>query len=129
MDQTFSKWQPTVLSLFRFITGLLLLQFGIAKIFKFPAMPYFAELPPLDGVTGTAGDDPPSEMRPGASAGSFTFVSVPVTFTGFWSSYSAAKEWCAASPVVAAMRAKPRDNNVGARMETPVCPAIMLRRR
>jgi putative oxidoreductase len=52
MDQTFSKWQPTVLSLFRFITGLLLLQFGIAKIFKFPAMPYFAELPPLIMVAG-----------------------------------------------------------------------------
>ncbi len=50
MDQMFSKWQPTVLSLFRFITGLLLLQFGIAKIFKFPVVPYFANLPPL--ITG-----------------------------------------------------------------------------
>jgi putative oxidoreductase len=52
MDQTFSKWQPTALSLFRFITGLMLLQFGIAKIFKFPALPYFAELPPLIMVAG-----------------------------------------------------------------------------
>ena len=52
MDQTFSKWQPTALSLFRFITGLLLLQFGIAKLFKFPALPYFAELPPLIMVAG-----------------------------------------------------------------------------
>ena len=50
MDQMFSKWQPTALSLFRFITGLLLFQFGIAKIFKFPALPYFANLPPL--ITG-----------------------------------------------------------------------------
>jgi putative oxidoreductase len=50
MDQMFSKWQPTALSLFRFITGLLMLQFGIAKIFKFPAIPYFASLPPL--ITG-----------------------------------------------------------------------------
>src|SRR5580692_2983717 len=50
MDQTFAKWQPTTLSLFRFITGLLMLQFGIAKIFKFPAIPYFANLPPL--ITG-----------------------------------------------------------------------------
>ena len=50
MDQMFSKWQPTVLSLFRFITGLPLLQFGIAKIFKFPVVPYFANLPPL--ITG-----------------------------------------------------------------------------
>jgi putative oxidoreductase len=50
MDEMFSKWQPTALSLFRFITGLLMLQFGIAKIFKFPAIPYFANLPPL--ITG-----------------------------------------------------------------------------
>jgi putative oxidoreductase len=50
MDQMFSKWQPTALSLFRFITGLLMLQFGIAKIFKFPVLPYFANLPPL--ITG-----------------------------------------------------------------------------
>jgi putative oxidoreductase len=48
----FSKWQPTALSLFRFITGLLLLQFGIAKIFKFPALPYFANPPPLIMTAG-----------------------------------------------------------------------------
>src|ERR1700730_138013 len=47
MDQTFAKWQPTALSLFRFITGLLMFQFGVAKIFKFPALPYFASPPPL----------------------------------------------------------------------------------
>jgi putative oxidoreductase len=52
MDQTFSKWQPTVLSLFRFITGLLLLQYGIAKIFKFPVLPYFANIPPLITTAG-----------------------------------------------------------------------------
>jgi putative oxidoreductase len=52
MDQMFSKWQPTALSLFRFITGLLLLQFGIAKIFKFPALPYFAGPPPLIMTAG-----------------------------------------------------------------------------
>ena len=28
MDQALSKWQPTVLSLMRFIIGLLLLQYG-----------------------------------------------------------------------------------------------------
>ena len=50
-----AKWQPTALSLFRFITGLLLLQFGIAKIFKFPAVPMFAkvELMSLIGAAGT----------------------------------------------------------------------------
>ena len=52
MDQMFSKWQPTALSLFRFITGLLLFQFGVAKLFKFPALPYFAELPPLIVAAG-----------------------------------------------------------------------------
>jgi putative oxidoreductase len=52
MDQMFSKWQPAALSLFRFITGLMLLQFGIAKLFKYPPLPYFAELPPLIVVAG-----------------------------------------------------------------------------
>ncbi|HEX7791644.1 MAG TPA: DoxX family protein [Afipia sp.] len=47
MDQAFAKFQPAVLSLFRSITGLLLLQYGIAKIFKFPVLPYFANIPPL----------------------------------------------------------------------------------
>jgi len=53
MDQMFSKWQPTALSLLRFITGLLLFQYGIAKIFKFPVLPYFANPPPLIMVAGT----------------------------------------------------------------------------
>ena len=53
-DKMLAKWQPTALSLFRFITGLLLLQYGIAKIFKFPAVPFFAkvELMSLIGVAG-----------------------------------------------------------------------------
>jgi putative oxidoreductase len=54
MDQMFSKWQPTVLSLFRFITGLLLLQFGIAKIFKFPAGTQFDKVE-LFSLIGAAG--------------------------------------------------------------------------
>jgi putative oxidoreductase len=48
----FSKWQPAALSLFRFITGLLLLQYGVAKIFKFPVLPYFANIPPLITTAG-----------------------------------------------------------------------------
>jgi putative oxidoreductase len=52
MDQTFSKFQPIALSLFRFITGLLLFQYGIAKIFKFPVLAYFANLPPLITAAG-----------------------------------------------------------------------------
>ena len=52
MDQTFARYQLAVLSLFRFITGLLLFQYGIAKFFKYPALPYFAELPPLIAAAG-----------------------------------------------------------------------------
>ena len=52
-DNMLAKWQPTALSLFRFITGLLLFQYGIAKIFKFPVLPYFANIPPLITVAGT----------------------------------------------------------------------------
>jgi putative oxidoreductase len=51
-DQMISKWQPTALSLMRFITGLLLFQFGVAKIFKFPVLPYFANIPPLIYAAG-----------------------------------------------------------------------------
>jgi putative oxidoreductase len=52
MDQIFAKYQPTALSLFRFITGLLLFQYGVAKFFKIPVLPYFAELPPLIVAAG-----------------------------------------------------------------------------
>jgi putative oxidoreductase len=52
MEQMLSKWQPAALSLFRFITGLLLFQYGVAKIFKFPAIPYFANVPPLIYTAG-----------------------------------------------------------------------------
>jgi putative oxidoreductase len=48
----FSRYQPQALSLFRFITGLLLFQYGIAKIFKFPVLPYFANIPPLIQTAG-----------------------------------------------------------------------------
>ena len=55
MDVLFAKWQPVALSLFRFITGLLLFQFGVAKLFKFPPVPMFAkvELFSLFGAAGT----------------------------------------------------------------------------
>ena len=47
IDRMLAKWQPTALSLFRFITGLLLFQYGVAKIFKFPVIPMFADPPRL----------------------------------------------------------------------------------
>jgi putative oxidoreductase len=52
MDNMLAKWQPLALSLFRFITGLLLLQYGVAKIFKIPPVPYFADPPPLIMTAG-----------------------------------------------------------------------------
>src|SRR5215471_16097204 len=48
-----SVYQPYMLSLFRFMTGLLLLQYGVAKIFKFPTLSYFANPPPLIMAAGT----------------------------------------------------------------------------
>jgi putative oxidoreductase len=55
MDQTLSRYQPIALSLFRFITGLLLFQYGIAKLLKFPAGTMFdkVELFSLIGAAGT----------------------------------------------------------------------------
>lgn len=51
-DKMLEKWQPVALSLFRFITGLLLFQYGVAKIFKFPVVPMFANIPPLIVTAG-----------------------------------------------------------------------------
>ena len=51
-DKLAAKWQPTALSLFRFITGLLLFQYGVAKILKIPVLPYFANPPTITMVAG-----------------------------------------------------------------------------
>ena len=55
MDQVFSRFQPAALSLLRFITGLLLFQYGVAKLLKFPAGTPFqkVELVSLIGAAGT----------------------------------------------------------------------------
>ena len=50
MDQfnrMLARCEPMVLSIFRIMVGLLLLQYGVAKILKFPVLPYFANIPPL----------------------------------------------------------------------------------
>jgi putative oxidoreductase len=54
MEQAFARFQPVVLSLFRFITGLLLFQYGVAKILKFPPNSPFAkvEITSLFGIAG-----------------------------------------------------------------------------
>jgi putative oxidoreductase len=54
MEQMFSKWQPAVLSLFRFITGLMLFQYGVAKILKIPAVSPFAKVE-VTSLYGAAG--------------------------------------------------------------------------
>jgi putative oxidoreductase len=55
MDQMFSRFQPAALSLLRFITGLLLFQYGVAKLLKFPAGTQFdkVELFSLIGAAGS----------------------------------------------------------------------------
>jgi putative oxidoreductase len=45
--RTLASFEPMVLSIFRIIIGLLLFQYGVAKILKYPALPYFASPPPL----------------------------------------------------------------------------------
>ena len=54
MDQTLARWQPPLLSLFRFITGLMLFQFGVAKLLKFPPGSPFAKVE-LQSLYGAAG--------------------------------------------------------------------------
>jgi putative oxidoreductase len=45
--------EPMVLSIFRIITGLLLLQFGVAKLFKFPPVAMFEKVQAMS-LFGTA---------------------------------------------------------------------------
>ncbi len=54
LDRIGAACQPYLLSIFRFITGLMLFQFGVAKLFKFPPVPMFEEVTPfsLYGVAG-----------------------------------------------------------------------------
>ena len=50
-----TRYQPVLLSLFRFVTGLLLFQYGVAKLLKFPPGTMFekVELFSLIGAAGT----------------------------------------------------------------------------
>ena len=54
LDRIGAACQPYLLSLFRFITGLSMFQFGVAKLFKFPPVPFFEDVTPLSlfGVAG-----------------------------------------------------------------------------
>ncbi len=46
-NATLARFQPLVLSIFRIITGLLLFQFGVAKVLKFPVVPPFDKVEPF----------------------------------------------------------------------------------
>jgi putative oxidoreductase len=54
-ERMLASYEPMVLSIFRVVIGLLLFQYGVAKLLKFPAVPMFAnvELLSLYGAAGT----------------------------------------------------------------------------
>jgi len=54
IEKTLAGYEPTMLSIFRFITGLLMFQFGVAKLLKFPPGTMFDKVQPLS-LFGTAG--------------------------------------------------------------------------
>ncbi|MDB5606524.1 MAG: LuxR family transcriptional regulator [Bradyrhizobium sp.] len=54
INKTLAAGQPMVLSIFRIITGLLMFQYGVAKLLKFPTVPIFAKVEVLS-LFGAAG--------------------------------------------------------------------------
>ena len=54
MNDTLAAWTPRALSVLRIVTGLLIVQHGMAKIIGFPAVAAFAKLQPLS-LVGAAG--------------------------------------------------------------------------
>jgi putative oxidoreductase len=54
-NRMLARLEPAVLSIFRVIVGLLLFQYGVAKLFKFPPVPVFEKvtLTSLYGVAGS----------------------------------------------------------------------------
>lgn len=54
MENTLAKYRPQALSILRIMTGLVILQYGMGKLLKFPAVPMFAkvELFSLYGLAG-----------------------------------------------------------------------------
>ena len=51
---TIERLQPYLLSLFRFVTGLIFVHYGVAKLFKFPPVEMFEEVTPFS-LWGAAG--------------------------------------------------------------------------
>ena len=54
MIETLAAWKPRALSVLRIITGLMIIQHGMGKIFHFPALPAYANVQPLS-LLGAAG--------------------------------------------------------------------------
>lgn len=54
MIESLAAWTPRALSVLRIITGLLIIQHGMAKIIGFPAVPALANVQPLS-LIGAAG--------------------------------------------------------------------------
>jgi putative oxidoreductase len=54
MNETLVAWTPRVLSVLRIITGLLIIQHGLGKLFGFPALPAYANVQ-LMSLSGAAG--------------------------------------------------------------------------
>ncbi len=55
MENFMTPWRQQVLSLLRVVTGLCLLQFGMAKLLKFPAVPMFKDVTITTWPSGYAG--------------------------------------------------------------------------
>jgi putative oxidoreductase len=55
MENFMTPWRQQVLSLLRVVTGLCILQFGTAKILKFPAVGMFEKVVPGSWPIGVAG--------------------------------------------------------------------------
>jgi putative oxidoreductase len=54
MESTLNAWAPRVLSILRIVTGLLFLQYGFAKLLKWPPVPMFEKVE-LFSLYGAAG--------------------------------------------------------------------------
>jgi putative oxidoreductase len=54
MMEKLAAWAPRALSVLRIVTGLMIIQHGMAKLIGFPAVPAFANLNPMS-LIGAAG--------------------------------------------------------------------------
>jgi putative oxidoreductase len=54
MFEKIAAWAPRALSVLRIITGLMIIQHGMGKIFHFPALPAYANVQPMS-LIGAAG--------------------------------------------------------------------------